>query len=280
LIIGQEGKVLSEIEEFYDGAVEREWLRLERHRMEFAVTMRVLAEHLPAPPASILDVGSGPGRYAIALADCGYRVTLVDLSKKQLDLAREKAQQANVELSGYIYADARHIPQISDESHDAVLLMGPLYHLLTQEERMRALREAHRVLIQGGIVFASFICRYAPIRYSARWEPDFLVRNYEECLRLIETGINAKSRTGYFTEAYFAHPSEIKPLMEKAGFRSEMLISCEGIIGRIEEAINELTGDAWERWVEINYRIGQDPSVYGAAEHLLYVGRKVTIGET
>src|SRR3712207_420162 len=117
---------MSEVERYYDENPQYEWERLERHRTEFAVTMRVLQEHLPQPPARVLDVGGGPGRYAIALAAKGYQMTLVDLSSKVLEFARQKAGEAGVELAGYMHANATDLSAFSRESCDAVLLMGPL----------------------------------------------------------------------------------------------------------------------------------------------------------
>ncbi len=81
-----------QIEQYYDDSPQREWERLERHRTEFAVASRVLTDTLPAPPASLLDVGGGPGRYALMLAEYGYLVTLLDLSQKNLAFARGKAE--------------------------------------------------------------------------------------------------------------------------------------------------------------------------------------------
>ncbi len=95
-----------EVEAFYDRSALTEWRRLERHRTEFAVTLRALEEHLSGLPCSVLDVGGGPGRYAIELARRGYRVTLLDLSGESLRLAREKAEQAGVSLVGFIHASA------------------------------------------------------------------------------------------------------------------------------------------------------------------------------
>ncbi len=86
---------------FYDDNAENEWLRMDRHRTEFAVTLRALQEHLPPPPARLLDCGGGPGRYAIELMQRGYTVTLFDLSEGNLRLAREKALEAGVELAGH-----------------------------------------------------------------------------------------------------------------------------------------------------------------------------------
>ena len=73
---------------------------------------------------------------------------------------------------------------------------------------------------------------------------------------------------------YFAHPAEIQRLMEPAGFETLNLIGIEGIVAGHEAAINEVEGELWQRWVELNYRLGQEPTLHGAADHLLYIGRK------
>ncbi|MHB0886120.1 MAG: class I SAM-dependent methyltransferase [Bacillota bacterium] len=263
---------MSRIEAFYDSHAENEWTRLERHRTEFAVTMRALVEHLPKPPARILDVGGGPGRYAIALAGRGHQVTLLDLSANLLAVARERAAEARVTLDDYVHGNALDLTAFGRDSFDAVLLMGPLYHLLTGADRRRAVRQAARVLRPGGLLFASFISRYAPFRDVAKYEPEWLVQHAEEATKLLRAG-TLPSPEG-FTDAHFAHPSEIRPLFRATGLPVLEVIACEGLISMIEDKINETTGEVWEAWVDLNYRLGKDPSVHGAAEHLLAVVRK------
>ncbi len=82
---------MNTVESYYDTNVQLEWERFDRHRMEFAITKRVLARFLPPPPVSILDCGGGPGRYSIHLAQQGYSVTLLDLAKNNLLFAQNKA---------------------------------------------------------------------------------------------------------------------------------------------------------------------------------------------
>ncbi len=263
---------MSKIEQFYDGAVAREWERLDRHRMEFAITRRALAEHLPPPPAVILDIGGGPGRYAIALAGQGYAVTLLDLSQGLLDWARGKAAEAGVAVADYVHGNALDLGRFPAATFDAALLMGPLYHLLQAEDRARAVREAARVLKPGGLVFASFIVRYAAVRWGAKFAAERILEWRAREEGVLTTGHNVTE--GGFTDSYFAHPAEIRPLMEGGGFETLDLLACEGVISMLEDEINPLQGEAWDAWVALNYRVCRDPSIHGAAEHLLYVGRK------
>lgn len=270
---------MAKVEQFYDSNVQREWDRLGRHKTEFAITMRALSEYLPRPPARIVDIGGGPGRYSIALAQMGYDVTLVDLSAMELDLAGGKAAEAGVRLAGYVHANALDLIDLPGQPYDAALLMGPLYHLLDLQERRTAVAQAKSVLRPGALLFAAFITRYAGIRWSARYLPSWIIERADDVERLLDTGINMPPAEGGFTDSYFAHPSEIKPLMEEGGFRTLDLLACEGVISMIEDEINLLEGEDWSAWVDMNYRLCRDPSIHGAAEHLLYVGSRVAIGE-
>ncbi len=267
-------EISSDIEQYYDAMAEQELDRLDVQRTEHAVTWRFLRTHLPTPPARIADIGGGPGRYALVLAADGYAVTLVDLSARVLELAKERALTTGVSIMQYTHANALDLSMLKSDAFDAVLLLGPLYHLLSEDDRKRALIEARRLLRPGGLIFAAFITRYAPLRDAARHRPLALVEEREWVQTILDTGQHHSPGTGRFTDAYFAHPSEIAPLMKSSGFTTLDLIACEGIVSGIDEQVNVLEGDGWEAWVELNYQLGRDPSIHGAAEHLLCVGRK------
>ena len=263
-------------ERYYDENAEDEWNRLDRHRMEFAVTLKVFKDYLPTPPASVVDVGGGPGRYSIILARQGYGVTLVDLSNACIEFAKKKARENKIELAGYIHSNATHLPDLANESFDVALLMGPLYHLTLDSDRKLAIGESKRILKRNGLMFASFITRYAPVRWAARYEPASLY-HVEFSKRILETGVwNARDDAYRFGKAdsYFARPSEVKPLMESMGFETLTTVGCESAVSMVDEKVNELSGDLFDAWVEVAYSMGKDPDAYGASEHLLYIGRK------
>lgn len=264
---------MSNVENHYDSSPEREWDRLgKKNPIEFAITIVALSEYLPKPPVHVLDVGGGPGRYAIALTQQGYEVTLLDLSRGNLEFARARANEADVQLGEYIHGNALDLTQFADESYDAVLVLGPLYHLLEVEEREQAIKEAKRVLRAGGYIFTAFITRAAHIRFIAKELPWLILTEQERFV--MATGVYKPAPDGGFVDAYFAHHREIIPLMERCGLQTLDLISCEGVVSMIDDKLNELTGEAWEAWVALNYTWAKDPAVLGMAEHLLYVGRK------
>lgn len=265
---------MTNVESFYDENAEREWERAERHPTEFAVTRRAMAEYLPPAPARVLDCGGGPGRYAIHLAQLGYNVTLFDLSADNLALAREKAREAGAALEGYVHGSALDLTQFADASFDAVLLLGPLYHLLRPEDRRQALGEAVRVLRPGGCLMAGFITRFAPFRdaIAKGYLRDFAA-DPAGTLHMLETGIN-RADDGGFTDAWFAHSDEVRPLMEGAGLRTLALLAVEGVTAGHEQSITTLDEADFNFWADLNYRLSRDPSLLGAADHLLYVGVK------
>ncbi len=261
---------MSRVAAFYDAYGECEWTRLERHRTEYAVTLRALAKILPSAPARVLDLGGGPGRDSVALALQGYSVTLVDLSAARLTRARTHAEQSDVSLEAIVQADVLSLPETIGDSFDAVLLFGPLYHLLDASEREQAVQAAYRRLRPGGVLAAAFVSRFAPFRDSACKDPRWILQDPAYTEQLLQTGIHVRGED--FVQVYFAHPTEVVPFMEAAGVTTQALIGVEDIVAGHEEQVNTLTGEAWEAWVSLNERLGRDPALIGAADHLLYLG--------
>src|SRR5579864_4059544 len=134
------------------------WFQLEQAR-----TRELILRHLPPAPATIIDAGGGAGAYACWLASRGYEVHLIDPVSKHVDQARAASkQQPAYPLASAEVGDARHLPQ-GEASADAVLLLGPLYHLVERPDRIACLREASRVLRPGGLVWGAAISRFASL---------------------------------------------------------------------------------------------------------------------
>jgi ubiquinone/menaquinone biosynthesis C-methylase UbiE len=262
---------MNPIEAYYDANAQTEWERFDRHRMEFAITKRALSSVLPPPPARILDCGGGPGRYAIHLSQLGYQVTLLDLSQQNLALAHVKAREAGVGLFEVVHGNALDLSQFADGQFDAVLLLGPLYHLLSQQDRNQALNEALRVLSPRGALFAGFITLYAPFR-------DAIAKGYLQDFvhnpGLAKTLLTTQALNPGFTDAWFARPSEVIPWLESFGLKTLELLAIEGLAAGHEQHLNALDEKAFEYWVDITYRLCSEYALSGAADHLLYIGHK------
>jgi ubiquinone/menaquinone biosynthesis C-methylase UbiE len=146
---------------FYAQGLERARLASGPGALEFARTQVILRQYLPPPPAVVADVGGGPGQYAVWLAERGYRVHLIDPVPLHVEQARAACRdRPGVTLAGADVGDARTL-RLPDASADAVLLLGPLYHLPERDDRARALAEARRVCRPGGIILAAATSRFA-----------------------------------------------------------------------------------------------------------------------
>lgn len=264
---------MSRVEQYYDKTVVAEWNRLEEHPIEFAITCKALEEYLPES-ARILDIGGGPGRYSLYLAERGHEVALLDLSRANVEFARQKAQEQGVELSGYVHGNALNLQGFEDNAFDVALLMGPLYHLIDEKNRVRAVTEARRVLKPGGIIVAAFISCYAPVVDMLKGYAEQITKYYNGVLKVLEDGINnPDGEYGGFTDAYFIHPCDIQPFMESCGFSTLKVLAVEGIAAPNEQAVNQLPPEAFDKWIELLYCLNADPVTWGATEHMLYIGR-------
>lgn len=108
------------VRENYNKNAEKEWQRLEGFSFEFEITKRFLKKHMHGK--TVLDIGGGPGRYSIYLAQQGFDVTMVDLSENNIAIAKEKFSQYGVNVKAYV-CDARNLSCLNLGKFDNVLLM-------------------------------------------------------------------------------------------------------------------------------------------------------------
>lgn len=266
---------------FYKISAQREWDRLERVNqgaLEFAVNKAWIAKLLPPSGARVLDIGGGPGRYSIWLAQQGYRVILADLSPDLLDVAREKIAEAGVELEAIAEANVTDLSQFPDDSFDAVLCLGPLYHLLGEDDRSAAAAELLRVLKPGGTVFAAFLNRLQILRVVLDQDiPFFTPYTFDLVKRWHEEGVFISPVPGIFTDSYAFHPSDVVPFMESSGFQTLDFISSQSIAADRQKdlaAFAERQPELYPWVMENLIELANEPTAVGSAWHLLYIGRK------
>jgi SAM-dependent methyltransferase len=265
--------VARQIERHYADTDEADRLSKPRGKVEFLRTMEILDRFLPPPPAHVLDVGGGPGRYALELQRVGYDVDLIDALEAHVSQARAAGvQHASV-------GDARRL-QIADASVDAVLLLGPLYHLTERSDRVLAWTEAARVVRPGGVVVGAAISRFAPLidglNLGLMADPGF-VALVEEDLRSGQHR-NPDQHEKWFTTAYFHHPDELAPEMTEAGLVPELVAAVEGPAQTVGPALDEWLADSHLRQTLLTYlaKVESEPAIIGATGHILAVGRRPT----
>jgi len=259
---------MDRVEKFYDEKY-HEWERLQRHRIEFDITKRYLDEYIVGENLDIFDIGGGPGRYSIYLAEKGHKVTLLDLSKRNIEVAKEKSAEKGITLEDYIHGNALELDK-HEKKYDVILLMGPLYHLIKESDRKAAVEVALNLLKPGGIIFASFISKYAPIQDYLKGP--YPIESVDRLLGYLRDGVH-DGESG-FTTAYFFDYKEAKNLMNSFGLKELAFVGIENILASKENEIYKLDENEYKKWLEICYQLGKDENLMGTSEHYLYIGRK------
>jgi ubiquinone/menaquinone biosynthesis C-methylase UbiE len=200
--------------------------RFRHNRLELLRTRELLQRQLPLPPAVVLDVGGGTGVHAAWLAGRGYRVHLVDVAPGHVRAALEH-EHLTAEVG-----DARRLTQ-SDASVDAVLLLGPLYHLVGRAERLAALIEARRVLRPGGVLLAAAIGRFMAVLDWAQ-RGGLTADVAAKLLPVLSTGVH--DPTLGFTDAFFHTAAQLQQEVAEAGFADIRVLGIEGPAWTIVDA--------------------------------------------
>jgi ubiquinone/menaquinone biosynthesis C-methylase UbiE len=262
---------------YQEGVEQVRLLRGGAGRLEYLRTSELLDRYLPPAPATVLDVGGGAGVYALPLAREGYSVHLIDAVPLHVEQARETSSlQRDSPLASVQVGDARRLVW-ADNSVDAVLLLGPLYHLTSRDDRLRALKEAYRVVRPGGVVVAAAISRFASTY-------DGLLRGFLEdpmFQGIVERDVregqhrNPTGRPGWFTTAYFHFPEELRNEATEAGLSVEALVGIEGPAWILPDL------DSWledprrrSTLLKTIRRVETESSLLGATAHLLVVGHR------
>jgi SAM-dependent methyltransferase len=265
-----------EILDYYAGYDEDGRLGRSHGRLEYLRTMAVLARALPPAPAEILDIGGGPGAYAVPLTAQGYAVRLVDLTPVHIEQALARADAADLTLAGAEVGDACALAA-ADQSADATLLMGPLYHLQSPEDRAAAWREAFRVTRPGGVVIAAAISRYASAVSGIQMDALGSAEFRRVVAQDLATGRhdNPTQDPALFTTAYFHRPDELRAEAEAAGLEDIELLGVEGPACVLPDLSARLDDPEQAAHLLAHLAaIEAVPWLLGVSFHMLAVGRR------
>jgi SAM-dependent methyltransferase len=264
---------ISDIAQFYNGYVDGEQGRLEKHQLEYDLTWRYLDQYLP-PHGTILEVGAATGRYTLELARRGYAVTAVDLSAALLERCRQNLAAAGFEQRvQFIVADARNLAEVKERRFSAVLLMGPLYHLIEEADRKRALKEAIDRVQVGGVIYSAFLNRFGMLADLIKRRPEW-IEEQEHVRSFLERGRRPDEYPRGGFRGYSANPAEIAPLHEAMGLETLLLAAVEPVIAADDESYNRLQREQRRLWLDLLFQISRQESILGASRHLLYIGKK------
>lgn len=230
-------------------------------RVEFLTSVRVIGEYL-FPGARIADIGAGAGEYSFYFAKQGHPVTALELSPRNAEAFRARLDPAlPVEL---IEGNALDLSPFADESFDAVLLMGPLYHLQNPEDRLRCLREAMRVCKRSGTIFCSMINNDMVILTEFGYRPQFFgEQTYDHETFQVEN----------FPFVFFTL-DQCRALLREAGLTIVREVAADGVSELMEDAINALSEADYAQYLRYHFYCCEKPEMLGRTNHLLFAAKK------
>jgi SAM-dependent methyltransferase len=241
--------------------------------IELVRTQEIIRRYLAAGNLRILDVGGGSGVHAEWLLQDGHQVHLVEPVPRHVDEASRRlgdSPRFSCEIG-----DARSLTR-SDESVDAVLLLGPLYHLTDRADRLQAWREALRVTNVGGAVFGVGISRFASL---AAGLADGLIFDDDYHKVVNDTLTDGQHRNpesrDFFTTAYCHQPAELQQEAEEAGWSVEALLGVEGFTNTMPHLEHDWADDSKRAVIVSAARaIESEPSLLGLGPHIMVVGQR------
>lgn len=261
------------IRDYYDNDPEKEDRRLSHpyRALEWGVTMHLINRYFPGH-GTVADIGGATGRYSLALAEKGFDVTLIDISEKCLALAKEKLRGHSCVT---LHMDAMDLSALGDQTFDAVLLLGPLYHLMKRKERISALNEAYRVLKPGGVAIIAYHNAWGTIRFGiTNWPDKFEDKDFINSL-LGHT--SCKDTLEMWTDCYFATPKSAKEEIEESGFQIHTYACCHGLASgqkKVMQSLSTSNQKAYQNIYETVINTCEHPAWRDSSEQLRYVVNK------
>lgn len=251
---------LSNIEKHYNKHPEDLRL-LRRHGMvEFATTMHHLHRFLQ-PGAQVLDIGAGTGRYTSALMAEGYEVKAVELVRRNIEVFLKREPKADVQQG-----DARNMPFIPTHSADVTLLLGPLYHLIGFDEKLKALNEARRVTRPGGLIFVAYLMNeYSILSYC--FDEDriggLLARG------VVDEQFHIQAQPDELYD--YVRIDDINALDKAAGLERVTIFSPDGAADYMRTRLNRMSDETFAHFIEYQKCISERPDLIGAGSHVVDV---------
>jgi len=242
------------VKDYYNANAEREQERLDLPlcKIEFASTLWLIDKYFPNQ-GQIVDIGGGPGRYAIELIRLGYKVTLFDLSEEEIRLARLRLDQLGLTAERLIVGNARDMSALASECFDAALLMGPMYHVVEPEERVKVLIELKRILKPNGVAIIAYLNSWGLMRTGITDFP-----NWYKDISILRSMLSEHTFTGQslsdFTECYWSTPEAALVEVGKAGLEVISYAGAESFAGGMGSLLEKLAvdnRDAYENIVKV-----------------------------
>lgn len=257
---------MTNLEKYYNKFKEDHRLTTRHGTVEFTTSMKYIHDFLPQKEnkdIKILDIGAGTGRYSIALCHQGFDVTAVELVKHNLDILQSKHEKVKSWLGS-----ATNLSFLQDDTFDVTLIFGPMYHLISKEEKIKALNEAKRVTKKDGIIFIVYIMNdYSIITYC------FKQKHIKECLERNSLTKDFKQIPTEDDLYHYVRLEDINELNEICNLERIKIVAQDGASDYIRRELNALTPEEFDMFIQYHLSTCEKPELLGASSHLLDIVR-------
>lgn len=245
------------LNDYYNKFNEDKRLKTRHGQVEYLVTFKYINEVLKEyKNPKILDLGAGCGAYSIPLSE-HYDVTALELVKHNLKVIEKKSKDINL-----IHGNATNLNMLNDNTFDVILIFGPMYHLITDEEKLKCLNEAKRVLKKNGTILISYIMNeYAIIRHG------FKDKHILEEMNNIDNFFHIVSKVNDLYS--YVRIEDIDRLNSLAGLKREKIISQDSVANYMREYINKLNDEEFELFIRFQLSICEKYEMLGLSTHVL-----------
>ena len=256
---------MTELEKHYNKFNEEKRLTRRHGQVEYITSMKYIHKYLEGMEnPKILDVGAGTGRYSVALAEEGYDVTAVELVKYNLGILKKKGSTVKA-----FQGNAMKLSRFEGESFDMALVFGPMYHLYSFEDKLKALTEAKRVTKTGGMILVAYCMNeYGVLTYG------FKENNVKECLKdgRLNQEFHCMSEEKDLYD--YVRLEDINRLNDAAKLERVQIISADGPADYLRPVLNAMDEETFQLFVEYHLSTCERQELVGAGAHTLDILKK------
>ncbi len=256
---------MTELEKYYNKFNEEKRLNSRHGTVEYVVSMKYIHEFLKEfENPKVLDIGAGTGRYSVALANEGYDVTALELVKYNLGILKSKKSTVKA-----FQGTALNLKRFEDNSFDLTLLFGPMYHLFTFEDKVRALKEAKRVTKPGGVILVAYVMNEYAVMVHGFKDKNILQSIKEGKL---DEDFHCISEPEDLYD--YVRIEDIDRINEAAEIERIKIIAPDGAANYMRRILNAMEDEEFEQFIRYQISVAERMDLIGASAHTVDILRK------
>ena len=244
--------------DFYNKFNENKRLDSRHGQVEFLTSLKYIHDYLKENDR-IIDIGSGPGKYSLYLKNEGYDVTAVEYVRPNIGMLKAKDKDIKV-----IEASATDLSMFKDNEFDIAIMFGPMYHLYSKQDKLKALLEAKRITKK--YIFVTYIMNeYSVIQYA------FIENNYEDIKDKLDEKYHINDPDGLFFQSRI---EDIDELNELAQLKLVKRFASDGPSDYIRSTINAMDEQTFNAYIDYHLKTCERTDLIGASSHVVDILEK------